>query len=129
MTSSTTLVEALAEGAARGAADSFGKWAEVSEKAELAYDDRNALAVAFLATIANHHRMHNVGHYDHGDDGWRVVYANLPTGMVSWHLPAEDVPGWLPPRSPDVYDGHSREEKNRRLSDYVDYIAVGEPDE
>lgn len=45
---------------------------------------------------------------------WPVVYIELPTGQVSWHLPQHN----------EEYDGHSTGEKYLRLHKYCD--AVGE---
>ena len=40
---------------------------------------------------------------------WPVVYIELPTGQVSWHMPQHPVP----------FDGHTTEEKYRRIQEYV----------
>lgn len=40
---------------------------------------------------------------------WPVVYIELPTGQVSWHMP-QHVPCW---------DGHTTEEKERRTRTYI----------
>jgi hypothetical protein len=40
---------------------------------------------------------------------WPVIYIELPTGQVSWHMPPHPV----------LYDGHSTEEKYRRIQEYV----------
>lgn len=46
------------------------------------------------------------------DEGpeWPVVYIELPTGQVSWHMPQHPVP----------WDGHDTEEKYRRIREYTD---------
>lgn len=111
------------EGAAKGAIEGLVGHAQAEVERQKAYQDRNRLAITFCALIYVRRGREHVGHYDHGGDGWRVVYAELPTGLVSWHVPAEDVPGWLPCRSDPVYDGHDREEKNARLREFVDYLA------
>lgn len=48
-----------------------------------------------------------------------VLYVELPTGQVSWHLPAHSRP----------YDGHSTAEKYERLADWLTAhsVADGEP--
>jgi hypothetical protein len=46
---------------------------------------------------------------DQAEPEWPVVYIELPTGQVSWHMPQHPVP----------YDGHSTEEKYRRIQEYV----------
>jgi len=40
---------------------------------------------------------------------WPVVYIELPTGQVSWHMPAHS----------EKYDGHSTPEKYKRIRDYL----------
>jgi hypothetical protein len=46
---------------------------------------------------------------DPAEPEWPVVYIELPTGQVSWHMPQHPVP----------YDGHTTEEKYRRIQEYV----------
>ncbi|MFU1780707.1 hypothetical protein ACM16X_04935 [Haloarcula japonica] len=79
------------------------------------YRDRNILAVAFLAEYAAAEGKERVGWYEHGGDGWAVIYADLNAGQVSWHIPADLVPDWVPHRHSGEYDGHSRRQKNARL--------------
>jgi hypothetical protein len=45
---------------------------------------------------------------DPNEPDWPVVYIELPTGQVSWYMPAHPVP----------YDGHSTAEKHQRIADY-----------
>lgn len=40
---------------------------------------------------------------------WPVCYIELPTGQVSWHLPQHETP----------WDGHTTEEKYKRIDDYT----------
>jgi len=40
---------------------------------------------------------------------WPVAFIELPTGQVSWHLPQHVTP----------WDGHSTEEKYRRIDEYM----------
>jgi hypothetical protein len=41
---------------------------------------------------------------------WPVVYIELPTGQVSWHMPEHPIP----------YDGHTTEQKYARIKAYID---------
>lgn len=125
MNPNQTLIETVAEGAARGAVESFGEWAAIIEEREKAYRDRNLLAVAYLAEYAAAEGSERVGWYEHGGEGWAVIYADLNAGQVSWHVPEEMVPEFLPQRHPDVYDGHDRDEKNAVLRE----TYLGEADE
>lgn len=78
---------------------------------EEVYEDRNALAQAF-ARMA-HEAGYGVGFYIH--DEWAVVNVELPQGQVSWHMRPEDVLDWVSQFDPVQFDGHDRDEKNRRL--------------
>ncbi|GAB6139082.1 hypothetical protein [Halanaerobaculum tunisiense] len=49
---------------------------------------------------------------DYTKPDFPVVYIELPTGQVSWHLP-EHKKEW---------DGHSTEEKYERINEYLDCI-------
>jgi hypothetical protein len=47
---------------------------------------------------------------DPAEPEWPVVYIVLPTGQISWHMPQID----------EEWDGHSTEEKHRRINEYLD---------
>ncbi len=84
---------------------------------EEVYEDRNLLAKALVAMAGQIYGADRVGRYTH--DEWAVIYADLPSGQVSWHMRPEDVPKWLPVRDgTEVFDGHDREEKNIRLRQF-----------
>jgi hypothetical protein len=91
-----------------------------SEKSiEEVYADRNALALGFAA-LARSLGM-DAGWYEHDD--WAVIYVELPTGQVSWHVRRATVPEWLPKVAPAVYDGHDRRAKNDRLVEAADSMG------
>lgn len=46
---------------------------------------------------------------DPAEPEWPVVYIELPTGQVSWHMPQHPVP----------YDGHTTEVKYERCRAYM----------
>lgn len=50
---------------------------------------------------------------DPQEPAWPVVYIDLPTGQVSWHVPQHES-GW---------DGHDFWAKQQRLLDYGTYIT------
>lgn len=98
------------------------------------YEDRNA-AVMALAEMVHQHRVQltdlprnfqrgDPRDYracwkpDQGDDAdadeWAIVYAWLPTGQVSWHVPRELAEESNLPQKHAEWDGHDRDEKNRR---------------
>ncbi|MCL4332906.1 MAG: hypothetical protein M1162_05265 [Candidatus Thermoplasmatota archaeon] len=83
-----------------------------------AYLDRN-LAVQVLARMAIQ-LGYKVGVRDRGKD-WPILYVDLPTGQVSWHLPSSELIGNFPEYDV-VWDGHNVEEKRGRLSKFVETL-------
>ncbi|MCP4540534.1 MAG: hypothetical protein GY832_25640 [Chloroflexi bacterium] len=84
-----------------------------------AYSDRNQ-AVQVMARMAQLAGMEvGVGlDAETQDPEWPVLFVDLPTGQVSWHLPkAELIGDW--PTYPDEWDGHSLDEKRQRLADLI----------
>jgi hypothetical protein len=87
-----------------------------------AYAERDK-CVAALAKAANWLNCSvRLGRHETGpwDDDWRnIVFIELPTGQVSWHIHDSELPMfcWVPPASGrfGVYDGHTTPEKYRRL--------------
>lgn len=47
---------------------------------------------------------------DPAEPEWPVIYIELPTGQVSWHLP----------QHPVAWDGHDTEEKYRRCRAFIE---------
>jgi hypothetical protein len=78
------------------------------EKNDLEYATRYGLVLKAL------HFAHELGmvagiRIDPDEPAYPVVYIELPTGQVSWHMP-QHVVDW---------DGHSTEEKYRRTNKWV----------
>lgn len=97
-----------------------------------AYQDRNRLAIAFASLAETAGELygyapkfdledyaggwHAPTDADDADaDEWAVVWATLPTGQVSWHVPRHLVAASSLPEAPLEFDGHNREVKNNRL--------------
>ncbi len=87
---------------------------ERSQK-DVAYHERDRL-VAALAKLYPSHLARHEG--DGWDDEWRnIVCVHLPAGQATWHIRDCEL-GWfahLELRA-DHWDGHSTEEKYRRLA-------------
>jgi hypothetical protein len=52
------------------------------------------------------------------DDDWRfIIFINLPTGQVSWHIHDSELPmfDFLDERTENAWDGHTTEQKYERL--------------
>lgn len=72
-----------------------------------AYEQRNRLIYQALASAAANRMPHGI-QPDPADPAWVIAFIDLPTGQVSWHLPAY-VGQW---------DGHSTAEKYHRVRAY-----------
>ena len=81
-----------------------------------AYLDRN-LAVQIFAVMARH-IGYNVGVKNRNDE-WPILYVDLPTGQVSWHIPKEEIAAYFPDYS-DEWDGHNVNEKRNRLMRFLE---------
>jgi len=82
-----------------------------------AYFDRNQ-AVMLAARLASK-LGYRVGVAEDKDEpGWTLLYIDLPTGQVSWHIPDDElIEDWQPYAG--VWDGHSVGEKRQRIVDFL----------
>lgn len=53
------------------------------------------------------------------DKEWPILYVELPTGQVSWHLPAGELMGSFPIYE-GQWDGHDVQEKRERLRKFIE---------
>jgi len=83
-------------------------------KPDEAYLDRN-LCVQVIARMAQK-LGYNVGIKENGD--WPILYIDLPTGQVSWHIPKADIAG-ISPEYHKEWDGHDVEIKRMRLIEFI----------
>lgn len=73
------------------------------------YDNRNKLIWSLFSAFRT--LGHKVGiRIDPQEPEWPVVFIELPTGQVSWHVPQHDMP----------WDGHTTEEKYQRIKEYCE---------
>jgi hypothetical protein len=90
---------------------------EPKDKSDV-YRDRNLLALAFIGAFADVRAGARYGWWPDTDEvngeEWAVVWVDLPTGQVGWHIRRDDVPDGMPKRDPE-YDGYTTDEKNDRL--------------
>lgn len=79
---------------------------------DAAYRERAHL-VAHLATCYKA----TIGYTDPDEPDWAVILIDLPAGQVAWHISPEDMELFGHVRRDDdgVWDGHTTEEKYRRL--------------
>lgn len=109
------------------------QWSGLVEDLQSVCRER-AFIVATLARMAfnvigNHWPAWVAPHW--GPNWLNVVYVHLPTGTVSWHIHKDELPlfDFLPHltveemardyAAPYQYDGHSTDEKYRRIYEYV----------
>lgn len=79
-----------------------------------AYYDRN-LCVQVIAEMAS--RLgYKTGIKD--DPEWVIIYVDLPTGQVSWHIPKKEVVCNIPEYQ-GKWDGHNLQEKRDRLVKFL----------
>lgn len=85
------------------------------------YEDRNLVVLLLLKLLRD--RGFEVGYrIDPEEPEWPVVYANSPNiGQISWHIPQKDLPDWIEEGELE-YNGHTNEEKNRRVREFIKYI-------
>ncbi len=95
----------------------------VKEPVNAAYTERN-MCVALLAQYAQWFG-HKVGIKQHvgedWEDEWRnVLFIDLPTGQVSWHLHKDELVNFPDIQSYDgEWDGHTTEEKYERVKKFI----------
>lgn len=98
---------------------------DLGSKADIndVYTERNR-AVALACELA--HRLGYHTEVYHGDIGeepeWVVVFIDLPTGQVSWHIPAQEYIDLFPAIVANLnnsWDGHSTDDKNSRIQRFT----------
>ena len=55
------------------------------------------------------------------DPEWPILYIDLPTGQVSWHIPKQEILTDVPEYN-GKWDGHNLQEKRRRVIDYMGMV-------
>jgi hypothetical protein len=83
-----------------------------------AYVDRN-LGVQVLALLAMR-QGYRIGIRNREDD-WPILYVDLPTGQVSWHIPKDEIVAFFPDY-PGEWDSHDLKEKRDRLRRFLEVL-------
>lgn len=107
------------------------------DKINAVYDERNRCVAAMTCMAMTRGWLTWLGKHEPANDPtwdkeWlNVVFIELPTGQVSWHIHDRDLPlfAHLPHAQPPYiegdatrWDGHSTEEKYKRLERLADPI-------
>jgi hypothetical protein len=81
------------------------------------YAERD-MCVSLIAKMAQE-LGYKVGIQQTEDPAWPLVFINLPTGQVSWHVKREELE-YFPTMRPynEIWDGHTTEQKYKRVTDY-----------
>lgn len=98
----------------------------LAEQKDAAYRERDMCVAALARAAGRLGCLVWIGRHqgDPWDDDWRnIVFLELPTGQVSWHIHDSELPmfEWVI-RFDQVnasWDGHSTEEKYRRLDRWL----------
>lgn len=100
--------------------------AELTAQKDGAYAERNKVVAALSKCFPSCLGMHPVDDATWDRDWMTIVFIQLPTGQASWHLHDSDVPLFRHLKhDPSVaWDGHSTEEKYRRLADLAPFAQL-----
>ena len=93
------------------------------EQINKVYTERNACVG--MAYVMAKKLGYRVGMKASDDPEWLLIFIDLPTGQVSWHIPQGDLVGYFPDKLeiyPDGWDEHTFAEKYGRMVEY----AVGD---
>lgn len=88
---------------------------------EQIYKERDMILVLLARLAIENGYTVGIGIDEEKPDIWKyVLYIDLPTGQVSWHILENELP-WFSfvPGYEKIWDGHSRKEKYLRLLKYA----------
>jgi len=80
------------------------------------YEDRNLL-VQLVARLAGQLGIRTGIGVDEKEPEWPVIYVDLPTGQVSWHVPRDEL--LISLGRYDSWDGHSTADKRVRIERFL----------
>lgn len=98
-----------------------------------AYTERNKCVACVVALAKVQGYRCGLSLHDPMDVAWEhewrnIVFVDLPTGQVSWHIHDSQMPLFTGlPYYAGTWDGHTTEEKYKRLEAFVDDILTPEP--
>lgn len=87
------------------------------------YYDRNQLVIAFM--LLCNKLGYNVGIKEY-DSEWPIIFIDLPTGQISYHVPKEFVDEFSIeiPEYNYEWDGHTLEEKRLNLYTFIQWLYL-----
>jgi hypothetical protein len=100
---------------------------EATAAKDQAYSERNQCVALIAKLAAAQGYAVGLGKHDPKDynweDDWRnIVYIDLPTGQISWHIHDSELEFFDGlPAYKQAWDGHSTDEKHRRMQAYAIY--------
>lgn len=92
---------------------------DFSAKFNELYEERNRL-VGLAVSVAQEKGLKTGKAEDPEDEEWVLIYIDLPTGQVSWHVHRSDLRYFPPMGEYDKpWDGHSTPKKYDRVLDFI----------
>jgi hypothetical protein len=90
---------------------------QVKKSRDNAYWERNQLVAALSKIYPSYLGYHEISDKSWDKDWMNIVYMELPTGQVSWHIHKSDLENFSHLRDyiKIKWDGHSTEEKYDRI--------------
>lgn len=93
-------------------------WKEDGEEIKDQYAERNQLVAALSKLFPAYLAIHDENDYLWENDWRNIVFIDLPTGQVSWHIHDSELHLFSHLKfKENKWDGHSYEEKYRRLNE------------
>lgn len=100
------------------------------EQMNAVYSERNKCALLAVRLALAAGLVAGIGLDEKEEPGWQhVLYIDLPTSQVSWHVPDSFVVEGACADLPEytrAWDGHDTQEKYRRVLDYRRVTMAGE---
>jgi len=99
-------------------ADQQARIQELEAQKDGAYSERNRLVAALSKLFPSWIEWHSEEDTTWDNDWRNIVYINLPTGQVSWHIQDGEIDHFqhLTKKVGSSWDGHTTDEKYKRLS-------------
>lgn len=85
---------------------------------DAAYEERNALVAALSKIFPAWRELHSQDDEAWDKDWMNIIYIDSPVGQLSWHIHTKELANFnhLEFREGSSWDGHTTEEKYRRLA-------------
>jgi len=96
----------------------------LNDQKNQAYEERNALVSAISKIWPSHMALHPESDESWERDWMRIVCVHSPVGQLTWHIHDSDRGFDHLNMAPNDWDGHSTEEKYKRLASFCDEVGI-----